>query len=173
MARITQIKTIREIGIIRGETDRAGARENNNFCYGNTDRPENLREFFRVFRGFRGQTLRMPAKLSTHVLDLTRGAPAAGMEIELWRLDVTPPEQIKVVVTNADGRTDAPLLSGDELVAGDFQLVFKIKDYFAARGEPATFFVYAAVFFRIENPGASYHVPLLVTPWAYSTYRGS
>lgn len=114
----------------------------------------------------------MPAKLSTHVLDLTRGAPAVGMEIELWSLTETP-TQIKVVTTNADGRTDVPLLTGAEFVPGDYQLVFKIKDYFAARGVSATFFVYAAVFFRIEDATASYHVPLLVTPWAYSTYRGS
>src|SRR5215212_1434076 len=103
----------------------------------------------------------MPAKLSTHVLDLTRGAPAAGMEIELWRLDTAEPKQLKVVVTNADGRTDAPLLSADEMAVGDFQLVFKIKDYFAAQGVKATFFVYAAIFFRIEDPTTSYHVPLL------------
>jgi 5-hydroxyisourate hydrolase len=114
----------------------------------------------------------MPAKLSTHVLDLTRGAPAAGMEIELWRLSESP-QQIKVVTTNADGRTDAPLLVGDELQRGDYQLVFKIRDYFAAHGVNATFFVYAAVFFRVEDASATYHVPLLVTPWAYSTYRGS
>ena len=115
----------------------------------------------------------MPAKLSTHVLDLTRGAPAAGMEIELWRLDTAQPAQIKVVVTNADGRTDEPLLADDALRTGDYQLVFKIRDYFASRGVSATFFVYAAVYFRVEDPTASYHVPLLVTPWAYSTYRGS
>ena len=114
----------------------------------------------------------MPAKLSTHVLDLTLGQPAAGMEIELWSLSGEP-RQLKVVTTNADGRTDAPLLAGDELRAGDYQLVFKIKDYFAQRGVPTTFFVYAAIFFRIEDPAASYHVPLLCTPWAYSTYRGS
>ena len=114
----------------------------------------------------------MPAKLSTHVLDLTRGVPAAGMEIELWSLTETP-TQLKVVTTNADGRTDTPLLTGNEIRAGDYQLVFKIKDYFAAQGVSATFFVYAAVFFRIEDVTASYHVPLLVTPWAYSTYRGS
>jgi 5-hydroxyisourate hydrolase len=114
----------------------------------------------------------MPAKLSTHVLDLTRGAPAAGMEIELWSLQETP-TRIKVVTTNADGRTDEPLLLGADLRAGDFQLVFKIQDYFARQGVASTFFVYAAVFFRIEDPAASYHVPLLVTPWAYSTYRGS
>jgi 5-hydroxyisourate hydrolase len=114
----------------------------------------------------------MAAKLSTHVLDLTRGAPAAGMEIELWSLTETP-TQLKVVATNADGRTDAPLLSGDELEAGDYQLVFKIKDYYATLGVSVTFFAYAAVFFRIEDAAASYHVPLLVTPWSYSTYRGS
>ena len=114
----------------------------------------------------------MPAKLSTHVLDLTRGAPAVGMEIELWSLAETP-TQLKVVTTNADGRTDAPLLTGDELKAGDYQLVFKIQDYFARQGVASTFFVYAAVFFRITDPAASYHVPLLVTPWAYNTYRGS
>jgi 5-hydroxyisourate hydrolase len=114
----------------------------------------------------------MPARLSTHVLDLTRGVPAAGMEIELWSLTESP-TQLKVVTTNPDGRTDAPLLEGDALRAGDYQLVFKIKDYFAARGVHATFFVYAAVFFRIEDASASYHVPLLVTPWSYHTYRGS
>jgi len=114
----------------------------------------------------------MPAKLSTHVLDLTRGAPAVGMEIELWGMSETP-RQLKVVTTNADGRTDTPLLQNDELKPGDYQLIFKIQDYFAQRGVLETFFVYAAIFFRIDNPNASYHVPLLVTPWAYSTYRGS
>lgn len=114
----------------------------------------------------------MPAKLSTHVLDLTRGGPAVGMEIELWRMTGAP-AQLKVVTTNADGRTESPLLAGDEVKAGDYQLVFKIKDYFAQHGVTSTFFVHATVFFRVEDPTASYHVPLLVTPWAYSTYRGS
>ncbi len=114
----------------------------------------------------------MPGRLSTHVLDLTRGAPAAGMEIELWRLDEKP-AQLKVVFTNADGRTDAPLLAGGEMTAGDYQLVFKIKDYFNGRGVECSFFVYAAIFFRVTDVAANYHVPLLVTPWAYNTYRGS
>lgn len=114
----------------------------------------------------------MPGKLSTHVLDLTIGRPAAGMSIELWGLGEQT-EQLKVVTTNADGRTDAPLLFGPEMRPGDYQLVFKIKDYFATRAVDCPFFVYAAIFFRIEDPNASYHVPLLVTPWAYSTYRGS
>jgi hydroxyisourate hydrolase len=114
----------------------------------------------------------MPGKLSTHVLDLTRGGPAVGMEIELWQLGEKP-AQLKVVVTNADGRTDAPLLAGGEMVASDYQLVFKIKDYFDRRGVECSFFVYAAIFFRIADTTANYHVPLLVTPWAYNTYRGS
>lgn len=114
----------------------------------------------------------MSAKLSTHVLDLSRGAPAAGMAIDLWRMDGAP-ARLKAVVTNADGRTDSPLLAGAELVAGDYQLVFRTREYFAARGDVSTFFIQPAVYFRIEDPRASYHVPLLVTPWAYSTYRGS
>lgn len=114
----------------------------------------------------------MAGKLSTHVLDLTRGAPAVGMAVELWRIGESP-QRLKVVTTNADGRTAAPLLTGDEMKAGDYQLVFGIKDYFAQSGVTTTFFVHAAVFFRIEDPTASYHVPLLCTPWAYSTYRGS
>jgi 5-hydroxyisourate hydrolase-like protein (transthyretin family) len=65
------------------------------------------------------------------------------------------------------------LLAGDAVTAGDFQLVFRVGDYFAGRGVEPTFFVHAAVYFRIQDPTASYHVPLLVTPWAYSTYRGS
>lgn len=114
----------------------------------------------------------MPAKLSTHVLDLNRGIPAAGMEIEFWHLGEEA-RQLEVVTTNADGRTDEPLLSEEDMRAGDYQLVFKTHDYFAKQGVDCPFFVYAAVFFRITDPTLSYHVPLLVTPWGYNTYRGS
>lgn len=114
----------------------------------------------------------MPAKLSTHVLDLTRGAPAAGMTIELWTMNPAP-RRLRSIVTNADGRTDAPLLAADEVQAGDYQLVFHVADYFSRHGDAATFFPTVTVAFRIEDPLAAYHVPLLVTPWAYSTYRGS
>lgn len=114
----------------------------------------------------------MPAKLSTHVLDLTVGRPAGGMEIELWSL-TEEAKQLKVVVTNADGRTDGPLLAAEQMVPGNYQLVFKIAEYFSAQGQDCPFFTYAAIFFRITDPNASYHVPLLVTPWSYSTYRGS
>lgn len=110
-------------------------------------------------------------KLSTHVLDLTRGSPAAGVRIELWRLEPTP-ERIKLATTNADGRTDGPLLGPDELTSGAYELVFHVREYFAARGVESPFLDLVPIRCRLEA-GASYHVPLLVTPWAYSTYRGS
>ncbi|HWA10581.1 MAG TPA: hydroxyisourate hydrolase [Opitutaceae bacterium] len=114
----------------------------------------------------------MPAKLSTHVLDLVSGRPAAGMKIELWRHDGKP-ALLKSVVTNADGRTDAPLLAVGEMAAGSYELVFLVKDYFGARGVECTFLDRVPVRFGIADTNGSYHVPLLVTPWAYSTYRGS
>ena len=114
----------------------------------------------------------MPAKLSTHVLDLTTGKPAAGLKIELWRQGAQP-VLLKTVVTNADGRTDGPLLAAGEMVTGAYELVFHVRDYFSARGAECSFLDRVPVRFGIADAGASYHVPLLVTPWAYSTYRGS
>jgi hydroxyisourate hydrolase len=105
--------------------------------------------------------------LSTHVLDTMRGCPAAGMKIELWARN--PLELIKIVTTNADGRTDEPLLRPDELKTGNYELLFLVGDYFHDR----TFLDEVPVRFTISDPRAKYHVPLLVTPWAYSTYRGS
>jgi hydroxyisourate hydrolase len=113
----------------------------------------------------------MAAKLSTHVLDLTRGAPAAGMKVELWRRTGTP-RRLQTVVTNADGRTDAPLLGAGEVAAGEYELTFHVGEYFAARGVACPFLGEVPVRFHLDE-GASCHVPLLVTPWAYSTYRGS
>ena len=113
----------------------------------------------------------MAGRLSTHVLDLTRGAPAAGMEIELWRLDPSP-ERVKVVRTNADGRTDSPVLGAEEVVPGAYELVFAVREYFAAAGVDSPFLDRVPIRFELEA-GSAYHVPLLVTPWAYSTYRGS
>jgi 5-hydroxyisourate hydrolase len=117
----------------------------------------------------------MPGKLSTHVLDLMGGSPAAGMRVELRRL--TPSnELLKTVVTNGDGRTDAPLLVGAELSAGTYQLEFHVGEYFSSKGSPAKnipFLDVVPVRFGVADPSASYHVPLLVTPWAYNTYRGS
>ncbi|HEY5036999.1 MAG TPA: hydroxyisourate hydrolase [Chthoniobacterales bacterium] len=105
--------------------------------------------------------------LSTHVLDTTRGRPAAGMKIELWSRDRSA--LLKTVTTNNDGRTDAPLLSGDELVAGEYELLFHVGDYFGESG----FLDRVPVRFKISDPTEKYHVPLLVSPWSYSTYRGS
>lgn len=114
----------------------------------------------------------MPAKLSTHVLDLTRGTPAAGLALELWRR--TPvPVRLKAVTTNADGRTDAPLLGPGEMAAGAYELIFQVRAYYTARGVECGFLDDVPIRFSITDPAASYHVPLLVTPWAYQTYRGS
>jgi len=109
----------------------------------------------------------MSAKLSTHVLDLTTGRPAAGVRIELH--DLTTGALLKTVHTNADGRTDAPLLCGEELKAGEYELLFHVGSYFHAK----SFLDRVPIRFHITDPTAAYHVPLLCTPWAYSTYRGS
>lgn len=114
----------------------------------------------------------MPGKLSTHVLDLTTGRPAAGMRIELWRNDGKH-TMLKAVTTNTDGRTDGPLLAGAELTVGSYELVFFVKDYFVTHLEDSPFLDRVPVRFAVADAAAAYHVPLLVTPWAYSTYRGS
>lgn len=118
----------------------------------------------------------MSAKLSTHVLDTANGCPAAGMEVELWSHDAEKQMLLKTIRTNSDGRTDRPLLTADEMRPGRYELVFFVGDYFAARGEPLSkmpFLDRVPVRFGIADENASYHVPLLVSPWAYSTYRGS
>ena len=89
------------------------------------------------------------------------------MKIELWSRESG--ELLKTVATNSDGRTDAPMLAGDEMKAGAYELVFHVGEYFNDR----SFLDEVPVRFTISDPGAKYHVPLLVTPWAYSTYRGS
>jgi 5-hydroxyisourate hydrolase len=101
--------------------------------------------------------------LTTHVLDTAHGRPAAGVAIELRRGN----ELLAAVTTNADGRTDEPLLG--ELEAGEYELLFAVGDYFGQRA----FLDRVPVRFTIADPGAHYHVPLLVSPWSYSTYRGS
>jgi 5-hydroxyisourate hydrolase len=118
----------------------------------------------------------MPGKLTTHVLDTAHGCPARDLRLELWSLAGPAPALLKTVRTNADGRTDAPLLAGPELAAGQYELVFFVGDYFAARGVasgPIRFLDRVPVRFGIPDPAAAYHVPLLCSPWAYSTYRGS
>jgi 5-hydroxyisourate hydrolase len=116
------------------------------------------------------------AGLTTHVLDTARGRPAAGMALELFRLDANGGRQVlKTVRTNADGRTDAPLLEEDELQSGTYEIVFEVGEYFAGQTEIPTppFLGRVPIRFGVADPSAHYHVPLLTSPWSYSTYRGS
>lgn len=120
----------------------------------------------------------MPGRLTTHVLDIVHGRPAAGILIELYRVDpeLDVRERLITVRTNADGRTDGPLLAGDALIEGVYELVFGVGDYFAAVGRanaPLPFLDRVPIRFGISDADANYHVPLLASPWAYSTYRGS
>ncbi len=115
-------------------------------------------------------------KLTTHVLDTSHGSPAAGMAVALWRLGDGSTAPIKSIVLNHDGRADAPLLEGDTLRPGRYRLVFAVAAYFRARGtvlpEPP-FLDEVPLDFGIADASAHYHVPLLASPWSYSTYRGS
>lgn len=117
----------------------------------------------------------MSAKLSTHVLDTAAGRPAAGVAVELWRKSAGKWELVTETQTNADGRTDGPLLSGDSVEPGEYQIVFDVASYFRAQGHPdaGVFLTEVPLAFRIADAGAGYHVPLLVSPWSYATYRGS
>ena len=107
------------------------------------------------------------SSLTTHVLDTMRGRPAAAMKVELWSVDRSA--LLKTIETNPDGRTDSPLLVGDAMVSGTYELVFYVGDYFGER----KFLDRVPVRFVISDASTKYHVPLLVSPWAYSTYRGS
>jgi 5-hydroxyisourate hydrolase len=121
----------------------------------------------------------MAGYLTTHVLDTARGRPAAGMRVELFRLDRADEGRnlLATIRTNAQGRTDAPLVEEGELSRGVYELVFDVGEYFA--GQPETddadppFLDRVAVRFGVADPAAHYHVPLLTSPWSYATYRGS
>ncbi|WP_310831901.1 hydroxyisourate hydrolase [Paenibacillus pedocola] len=127
----------------------------------------------------------MSGRLTTHVLDLARGVPAAGMALELWKLDGAAGELLRETVTNSDGRLDIPLLAGSELAPGSYELLFMAGDYFrgsnpadkgaegAEEGPGVLFLEQIPIRFNIVNPAEHYHVPLLVAPGGYSTYRGS
>jgi 5-hydroxyisourate hydrolase len=118
----------------------------------------------------------MPGKLSTHVLDTANGCPANGMRIELWSLAGEQRSLIVTTQTNADGRTDGPLLAADKMANGQYELVFFVGEYFAAKKSALPkppFLDKVPVRFGIADAGAGYHVPLIVSPWGYSTYRGS
>lgn len=113
--------------------------------------------------------------LTTHVLDTARGRPAEGLRIRLYALDPAP-RQIAEAVTNRDGRTDAPILGPDGFAAGRYELVFEAGDYLRATGQaPAEplFLDVVPIRFGIADAGAHHHVPLLLSPHGYTTYRGS
>jgi 5-hydroxyisourate hydrolase len=114
-------------------------------------------------------------RLTTHILDTAQGKPAAGVEVVLYRVDPELQELAREQ-TNHDGRLNQPILEGEELVAGVYEMVFQAGDYFRNQSldlaEPL--FVDEVVLrFGISQPDQHYHVPLLVSPFAYSTYRGS
>ena len=108
-------------------------------------------------------------RLSTHVLDTVSGRPAPGVRIALHEIGGSDRSLIKETVTNADGRTDAPLIAGEPLRIGTYELMFHVGAYFGAAG----FLDTVPIRFSIAEPEGHYHVPLLVTPWSYTTYRGS
>ncbi|WP_062227148.1 hydroxyisourate hydrolase [Aureimonas frigidaquae] len=114
-------------------------------------------------------------RLTTHVLDTARGIPAAGLTITLYRLTDGGRELLASVVTNADGRVDGALLDGDAFAPGSYELVFQAGDYFDALGLPGgqpRFLDAVPVRFGMAE-ARHYHVPLLLSPYGYSTYRGS
>jgi 5-hydroxyisourate hydrolase len=115
-------------------------------------------------------------KLTTHVLDTAQGQPGVGILVELFRLNGSERTRLVSTTTNSDGRCNAPLLEGGAFETGRYELVFQAGAYFAASGialpDPA--FVDEVVLrFGIADADSHYHVPLLVSPWSYSTYRGS
>ena len=116
-------------------------------------------------------------KLTTHVLDTANGCPGAGMAVTLYRIEADGSARaLKALTLNHDGRADAPLLQGDEFQPGRYRLVFEVAAYFRGRGavlaEPP-FLDNVPLDFGLSALGEHYHVPLLASPWAYSTYRGS
>lgn len=116
-----------------------------------------------------------PAGITTHVLDTANGCPAKNMQIEFWRLSNGTRELLRTVRTNSDGRTDSPL-AGSELQPGEYEIVFFVGEYFCTEeSEPSKFpfLNRVPVCFGIADATARYHIPLLCSPWAYSTYRGS
>ena len=115
-------------------------------------------------------------RLTTHVLDTAKGCPAAGLVIELYSVSGDEKQFIKKAVTNSDGRTDAPMLDSSEISVGAFELVFHAGNYIKSSGADVPeipFLDVVPVQFGISDDTAHYHVPLLVSPYGYSTYRGS
>jgi 5-hydroxyisourate hydrolase len=114
-------------------------------------------------------------KLTTHVLDTARGRPGSAVAIALYRMRGLEREFIAGFTTNVDGRCDTPLLEGSGFAVGIYEMDFAIGDYFASIGnaDALRFLDVVPIVFVVEEPAEGYHVPLLATPWSYSTYRGS
>lgn len=110
--------------------------------------------------------------LTTHVLDTANGVPAGGMKVELFRLSGGERTKLKSVTTNDDGRTDEPILPAEEFEVGMYELVFHVGGYFDG-GDDSPFLGEVPVRFGVLDVGSHYHVPLLCSPYSYSTYRGS
>ena len=116
------------------------------------------------------------AKLSTHVLDISIGKPGQGVQVQLFAIRDDGRQLLKTERTNADGRCAAPLLEGEQLQVGRYELVFAAGEYFAAQGvqlPQPNFLDYITIAFGVADASQNYHVPLVMSPWAYSTYRGS
>jgi 5-hydroxyisourate hydrolase len=116
------------------------------------------------------------ARLSTHVLDTARGVPASGLHIELHRLADGQRIRVATAVTNADGRTSEPLVSSSSLDVGAYELTFHAGDYFRRAGQPLTtppFLDHVVIRFGVADADGNYHVPLLLSPYGYTTYKGS
>jgi 5-hydroxyisourate hydrolase len=114
-------------------------------------------------------------RLTTHVLDTMHGSPAAGLLIELLSLSGQQVVRIAQITTNSDGRSAGPLLEGPDMTPGSYQLIFHVGDYYRRKGVSGSipFLDLVPVRFGIDNSSQHYHVPLLVSPYGYSTYRGS
>jgi hydroxyisourate hydrolase len=115
----------------------------------------------------------MAGRLTTHVLDTARGRPGAGIFIELWRLDGHDAVRLAAAVTNSDGRTDSPMLSGEAFAPGHYELRFHVGTYFAAQTQGGGLFDVVPIRFTLTDPDGHYHIPLLASAWSYATYRGS
>ena len=116
------------------------------------------------------------ASLTTHILDTANGAPAADVTLQIVKINGEKRTTLRTLKTNLDGRTDSPVLTGDQLIPGVYEMVFNVGDYFRNRAtnpDSSMFLDLIPVRFTITSEDDHYHVPLLVTPWSYSTYRGS
>lgn len=115
-------------------------------------------------------------RLTTHVLDTTHGLSGAEIKVELYKVNEDSTEKLATVITNSDGRTDAPILAGNDFRPGKYQLVFYVADYYRSKGvelDGVPFLDDVVIRFGLDDPEAHYHVPLLVSPYSFSTYRGS